>query len=172
MAANVEIKAGVADLERVRASALRLDVRDRFFLEQTDTFFNAPLGRLKLREFADGSAELIGYDRPDQAGPKNSRYEKVPISDPAALTAALAMTLGVRGIVRKRREVLRVGPTRIHLDDVDGLGQFVELEVVMEDGQETAQGERIAAELLEALAIPEADLISCAYIDLLDGTGE
>ena len=169
MADNIEIKAGVADLARVRALAERLDVRERFRLRQTDTFFHAPLGRLKLREFADGSAELIGYDRPDTAGPKHSRYRKVSVAEPGALTAALALTLGVRGVVRKERDVLIVGQTRIHLDEVEGLGSFVELEVVMERGQSHADGDRIARRLLDALEVSDADLISCAYIDLLDG---
>lgn len=169
MADNIEIKAAVADLACVRALADRLDVRERFRLTQTDTFFNAPSGRLKLREFADGSAELIGYDRPDRAGPKHSRYQKVAVAEPAALIEALDMTLGVRGVVRKKRDVLLVGQTRIHLDEVEGLGTFVELEVVIEDGQDHADGERIARGLLEALRIGDDDLISCAYIDLLDG---
>ena len=144
-------------------------MRERFFLEQTDTFFRTPRGRLKLREFADGSAELIGYERPDQSGPKHSVYAKTPIPGADSFREAMGLALDVRGTVRKRREVLLVGQTRIHLDEVDELGHFVELEVVLEEGQDTAHGERIAQELLDALAIPQSDLLSCAYIDLIDG---
>ena len=169
MAANIEIKAQVTDLERVRALAERLDVRERLRLVQKDTFFHAPLGRLKLREFEDGSAELIGYDRPDDAGPKRSRYERAAVADAGALAAALSMTLGVRGVVEKLRDVLLVGPTRIHLDQVTGLGSFVELEVVMQSGQDPAEGEATARRLLDALEIADDALISSAYIDLLDG---
>lgn len=169
MADNIEIKAAVTNLERVRDLAERLDVRERFRLKQTDTFFNAALGRLKLREFEDGSAELIGYDRPDTTGPKHSHYRKMAVTDGATLIEVLDMTLGVRGVVRKVRDVLLVGPTRIHLDQVEGLGSYIELEVVMEDGQSDAHGENIARDLLDALEISADDLISCAYIDLLDG---
>jgi predicted adenylyl cyclase CyaB len=70
--------------------------------------------------------------------------------------------------VQKRRTVFLIGQTRIHLDDVDGLGSFMEFEVVLRDGQSVAQGEQIAAHLMGALSVSPADLIRDAYVDLLE----
>jgi adenylate cyclase class IV len=81
----------------------------------------------------------------------------------------LAAALGVRGEVRKRRELVLVGQTRVHLDVVEGLGTFVELEVVLEAGQSDADGEAVARALLRELGLGEADLLPVAYIDLLEG---
>src|SRR3954469_9490010 len=93
-------------------------------LTQVDTFFVVPKGRLKVREFGDGSGELIAYDRPDQPGPKSSSYTVARVPSARALLDALSRSLDVRGRVEKRREVVLVGRTRVHLDDVDGLGTF------------------------------------------------
>ena len=83
----------------------------------------------------------------------------------------LGAALGVRGVVEKRREVFRLGRTRIHLDEVRGLGSFMEIEVVLEDGEATAEGERVAEALLAELEIPAAALLAPAYIDLLERAG-
>jgi adenylate cyclase class IV len=135
-------------------------------LVQIDTFYNVPTGRLKLREFADGTGELIYYERPDAVGPKVSNYVRAPASDPASLRDVLARSLGVRATVRKQRDVFLFGQTRIHLDEVEGLGSFIEFEVVLRDGQSVSDGERIAANLLDALSVSPADLVPCAYVDL------
>jgi predicted adenylyl cyclase CyaB len=171
MARNVEIKARVADLNAVRLRARSLSPTAGVLLEQTDTFFAVPDGRLKIREFGDGPGELIAYDRADTAGPKESVYSRVAFDDVAAVTHALTMVLPVRGRVRKRREVFVVGRTRVHLDDVEGLGSFVELEVVLEDHESVAAGRREAEVLMERLSIPASSLVSGAYIDLLDQAG-
>jgi len=125
-------------------------------------------GRLKLREFADGTGELIFYERPDQPGPKLSQYDRSPCPDALAVLRALSAALGVRGVVKKRRHVVLVGNTRIHLDEVEGLGSFVELEVVLRDSDSVSAGERTVADLLRALGIPVSSLISGAYLDLLE----
>ncbi len=170
MADNIEIKARLAPdrREEVRDRALARSPEAPIPLRQKDTFYRVPTGRLKLREFGDGTGELIAYERPDQAGPKHSSYVLAPTNEPAALHEALARSVGVRGVVEKRREVVLVGQTRVHLDEVEGLGSFVELEVVLEGGQSHADGEAIAAELMRALGIDDAELLSGAYIDLLE----
>ena len=109
-------------------------------LVQTDTFFTVHRGRLKLREQAGAGAELIYYERPDQAGPKESRFERVTVADAAALRNLLASALGVAGQVIKERLVYRVGRTRVHLDEVRGLGAFLELEVEMAEGEPGSAG--------------------------------
>lgn len=136
-------------------------------LTQRDTFYTVPQGRLKLREFADGNAELIYYERPDQAGPKASRYTRTAIPEPESMEELLGRIHPVRAVVTKRRELSFVDATRIHLDDVDGLGWFVELEVILSDGESDAYGEEIARRLMDALGVRTQDLIEKAYVDLL-----
>ena len=167
MPANVEIKARVPDPERLRAAAEALGDTPVEALDQEDTFFAAPEGRLKLRDFGDGTGELILYRRPDLSGPKTSNYTIAPTSNPGALKAILSFVLGAIGVVRKRRLLYRVGQTRIHLDRVEGLGAFVELEVVLRPGQPEAEGTRIAEDLMDRLGIAEDQLVEGAYIDLL-----
>ncbi len=168
MPSNIELKARVQDAadlrERIRAVA---DAPPEI-QHQTDTFFRTERGRLKLRAFGDGSGELIYYERPDRAGPKRSGYDRAPCASAGTLERVLGRALAVRGTVVKRREIYLVGRTRIHLDEVHGLGAFLELEVVLARGQSDASGERIARELLRALAVPEEALVAGAYMDLLE----
>jgi adenylate cyclase len=169
MPANVEIKARIPSVEALlpRAQALAEDGAPPQRLRQDDTFFHVPRGRLKLREFADGAGELIAYDRPDAEGPKLSSYAITPVADPDSLREVLARACGVRGRVVKDRTLVLAGQTRIHLDRVEGLGDFLELEVVLREGQPEAEGTAIARRLLEALGVPAGALVSGAYLDLL-----
>jgi predicted adenylyl cyclase CyaB len=114
-------------------------------------------GRLKLREFGDGTAELIYYERPDKAGPKTSKYTRAQISDVASTREVLELVLGTKAVVAKQREVFLAGTTRIHLDEVDGLGTFVELEVVLTEDETDSDGERIASVLMEQLDVRQEE---------------
>ncbi len=165
MGRNVEIKARAADLEAVERRARRVADEGPVVLLQEDTFFRCAEGRLKLRKFNDLSGELIAYSRPDAEGPKASQYAIQRTEDPDGLRDLLAGSLGVRGVVRKRRILYLVGRTRVHLDRVEGLGDFVELEVVLGPGATVEEGTREARALMETLGIHE--LVSGAYIDLL-----
>ena len=169
MARNVEIKAQLSDLqfETMLKRVSELTPRD-CVLEQTDTFFNSEKDRLKLREFADGSAELIAYSRDDQTSAKLSDYIRTPIEHPQLFMESMERTVGVRGVVRKRRQLFLVGQTRVHVDEVNDLGKFVELEVVLDDEQTLQEGQVIADELIATLGVLPESFISCAYIDLLD----
>lgn len=170
MAQNVEIKAHLRDRDQVVAALQTLNATGPTVLRQVDVFFHAPNGRLKLRtinvDSPGESAELIFYDRPDATGPKTSDYVVVPVPDPAALRDALARAVGERATVTKVRTLYLVGRTRVHLDAVDGLGDFLELEVVLDTPGDAAAGQRIADELLRRFGIAPADLISGAYVDL------
>jgi adenylate cyclase class IV len=165
---NLEIKAVDRDPPATLAAALALDVRDHGVLRQRDTYFHAVQGRLKLREAPPAPAELIAYARGDLAGPKVSHYRIVPVADPDALTAALGDALGVRVVVEKARRLLTWRNVRIHLDEVAGLGAFVELEAVAA-GIGGLEGERAKVqELLEALGVTEDRLVAPGYADLLE----
>jgi predicted adenylyl cyclase CyaB len=168
---NIEIKARIPELSAMRAKAAGLASGSVETIDQTDTFFVVPKGRLKVRAFADGSGEVISYDRPNRLGPTESIYQRVACEDARALSQALGSVLAVRGIVTKQREVFHVGRTRVHLDHVNRLGCFVELEVVLAPGESVAEGHREAHALLRSLEIPDGALVSEAYIDLLEIAG-
>ena len=167
MPSNIEIKARVRDPERLRMLAERLSDTLPETIEQYDTFFACQRGRLKLRQFSAQSGELISYSRADISGAKQSDYAIARTSSPADLLAVLSAALGVQRTVTKTRVLLRTGQTRIHLDSVLGLGFFVELEIVLRDGQPPEDGHRIVRELMSALEIQDSDLLEGAYADLL-----
>ena len=98
---------------------------------------------------------------------KESCYLRCPAQIPAFLHRALSAALGVEGTVRKRRLLYLVGQTRLHLDTVEGLGTFLEMEVVLTPEQGADEGRRIAEELAGRLQIAADDLVPCAYVDLL-----
>jgi adenylate cyclase len=167
MARNVEIKARLHDPAATTAAAERLAGSPPEIIDQHDTFYGSARGRLKLRRFPDGRGELIAYDRPDQPGPKTSHYHLYGTTDAAGLEAVLNAGLEPLADVRKRRRLYRVGRTRVHLDQVEDLGAFLELEVVMADGEDLARGEAEAADLLASLGVATDDLVAAAYVDLL-----
>lgn len=165
---NFEIKARIPDLCGLRTKVAALTQIQSEVMIQRDTFFFVPHGRLKLREFSDGSGEIIFYERPDRIGAKESSYDRCECADTKTVSAVLRLALGVRGVVEKRRELFEVGQSRIHLDEVRGLGTFIEIEVVLNDSETTVVGERIAANFLTVLGIPESALIAYSYIDMLE----
>lgn len=168
MASNIEIKARVDDFEDLKARAESLSDKPMEIIPQEDTFFNTVKGRLKLRVTAPDIGYLIYYERPDQDGPKRSDYHLAETRDPENLKIALSLALGIRGVVRKTRYLYVVDQTRIHVDDVEGLGHFMELEVVMDEGQSDADGQAIAEELMRRLGVREDALLEGAYMDLLE----
>src|SRR5262245_33984201 len=167
MSTNIAIKSRVKDFARIKAIAEDLASSPGELIEQEDIFFEVPRGRLKLRIFSSFSAELIYYERADRLGPKESRYSIPRSSEPDALRAILQRSLGIRGIVKKQRILYLVGQTRIHLDEVGGVGSFVGLEVVMQNNQSPAEGAQIGRGLMTQLEIRDSDLVEQAYIDLL-----
>ena len=167
MPRNIEIKARIASVEARLMRAQALAGAPAVLIEQDDTFFAVPHGRLKLRRFADGSAELIHYQRPDSSAARASDYVRVPVPDADALAEALGRGLPVLGRVRKQRWLLLLGQTRIHLDRVAGLGDFMELEVVLAPAQTDAEGAAVAEQLMRALGLADAPRLAGAYLDLL-----
>jgi predicted adenylyl cyclase CyaB len=167
---NLELKCRCADLEAAGRRAARLGARDAGTLRQEDCFFAAPHARLKLRLTGDGSGELIAYRRPDRPDAAASDYRIYRTGEPEALRETLAEALGEAGVVRKRRRLFLYRQTRIHLDRVEGLGDFVELETVLAGQSEEealAELERVAA----ALELRPEDRVAEAYVDLLGATG-
>jgi len=170
MPRNIEIKARLADeqaLAEVGARAALRATDGPHEIAQDDTFFHCDNGRLKLRTFEGGGGELIFYRRADTAGPKESFYILAPVADPDPLRQALTMAYGMAGRVRKRRILYLIGRTRVHLDRVEGLGAYLELEVVLRENEAPEAGEREARELVAELGVAPAQLVEGAYVDLL-----
>ena len=167
MARNIELKVRIDSVEALLPLALQLTGAEPEVIDQDDTYFAVTQGRLKLREFADGSAELIHDHRSDTPTAKAGDRVRVPVPDPVLLREALARGCGLRGRVRKRRWLLRAGATRIHLDRVEGLGDFMELEVVLTAEESDSTGVRIAEGLMQALGLEHAEPLAGAYLDLL-----
>lgn len=168
MARNTEIKARITSVEALLPLAITLaDGGPPQLIAQDDTFFRVPHGRLKLRVFADGTGELIHYHRADTEGPKVSDYVISPVPAPDAMRLSLSRANGLLGRVRKQRTLLLAGATRIHLDRVEGLGDFLELEVVLREDQTDRDGDRIAHDVMQRLGVKPEDLLRGAYLDLL-----
>lgn len=170
MARNIEIKARVANVDALRHRIAGLDTKDHHTLQQCDTFYEVPAGRLKLREIEAAQAQLIFYERDNIKGTRQSNYTVTRVPDAASMHELLGRMYPVKAVVRKTRNVWIYGQTRIHLDRVESLGDFMELEVVLTPDQSAAEGDEIAQELMTALDIKDADLYGEAYVDLLHRT--
>ena len=165
---NLELKARHADLGAARnAVSVIGNIRAGGVEIQVDTYFHVPQGRLKLREINEESATLIFYERSNRAEARICNYQLVPVLDAGALKAALAAALGVRGVVRKRREVYFWHNVRIHLDEVAGLGTFVELEAVLGPDEDENRAQERLEHLCELMGIADVDLLGQSNADLL-----
>ena len=164
---NVEIKARCTDPARVRSLLEAAGAHFHGIDRQRDTYFPVPNGRLKLRE---GRIEnhLIHYRRPDQAGPKRSDVLLFDTTPDSALKPLLTAALGVRIVVEKRRAIYFIGNVKFHVDAVDGLGAFVEIEAIDRDGSRS-EADLLAQcrSFMDALDIAETDLVERSYSDML-----
>lgn len=165
---NVEIKARCGQQDKVRQYLVSQGADLKGTDHQTDTYFNVPKGRLKLRE---GNIEnnLIFYERPDQSGPKQSAFQLVKVADAAGLKNALASANGIKVVVEKSREIYYIKNVKFHIDQVPGLGTFIEIEA----GNITAP-ELDAVQLkaqcdfyLQEFGVTKQDLVEVSYSDLL-----
>lgn len=167
MPTNIEVKARLLDRARAETGAQQVSGFGPETIEQEDVFFPCENGRLKLRIFGKAHGELIFYERTNAAEVRSSQYVIARTEDPQNLLDILQKCHGVLGVVRKTRLLYTVGQTRIHIDRVEGLGDFLELEVVMRPGQSEEEGKRIAENLLSVLGIKKQHLLAEAYVDLL-----
>jgi predicted adenylyl cyclase CyaB len=162
---NLEFKARLENTDSMLAVARALGAELWGDLRQTDTYFNVPTGRLKLRETAGYQAELIYYERTEESERRESDYFVTPVPDAASALEVLGRALGVRAVVRKRRTLVLLDTTRIHFDNVEGLGHFLEIEVPVLDDEPTSEG-RLNA-LISGLGLRWDDCIRRSYLDLL-----
>ena len=163
---NLEAKFRLDDLATARVAAERLGYRHRETWRQRDTFLRVEHGKLKLREEPAGAA-LIHYGRERHESLQLSNYEIVSVVDAEKMRAMLSAALEVLAEVRKERTLLIRGNVRLHLDRVDGLGDFCEIEAVIADGDDPDRSRVAIAELLAALGIDDANLIDVSYFELM-----
>jgi predicted adenylyl cyclase CyaB len=163
---NLEFKARLDDPQAAvrRARALGADLWGD--LRQTDTYFETPNGRLKLRETPGFQAELVFYERDEAAPHRPSNYEIAHTPDAEALRSVLSRALGVAAVVRKRRTLLLLDTTRIHIDNVEGLGNFLEIEAPVKPDSDEVTASRQLDELLAHLGFGWLDCIRASYLDL------
>lgn len=165
---NVELKARDPDPPATLARCLELGAEDRGVLVQKDTYYAGRRGRLKLREHAPGDAELIAYRRADTTEPEPSAYVLAAVGDAGALDSVLGSALGTVVVVAKQRRLLLWEHVRIHLDEVEGLGTFVELEALIDPDLSDQDMARAKVERLRSeLAIEDGSLVAVGYADLL-----
>jgi predicted adenylyl cyclase CyaB len=169
MARNIEIKARIESLEALATKVVDLSDHGPTEILHDDTFFSCSNGRMKLRAFSSTDGQLIFYRRPNQSGPKESFYVIFHTAMPDSLREILSLAYGQIGRVRKHRTLFLIGRTRVHLDRVEGLGHFLEIEVVLAEGESSEAGVSVAHDLLGNLGISSSQLIEGAYIDLLNG---
>ncbi|XP_036319171.1 uncharacterized protein LOC118733745 [Rhagoletis pomonella] len=172
---NIEIKARVGsdkEFERRVQMARELTQSTGEVLEQRDVFFNilddTDGARFKLRYLGPPiPSQLIYYVRPNKAGPKLSTFNKLEVEDPALLEKILARSNGIKGILEKKRYLFLHGQTRIHMDKVKNLGNFMEFEVCLRPDQTIEEGQQIANDLMKVFGISDHDLMTGAYFDEL-----
>jgi homotetrameric cytidine deaminase len=163
---NVELKSSDPDPARTLELALKLGASDEGEIAQRDTYFGGSRARVKLREQTPGEDELIAYRRPDGDDAKVSDYLRVPVPDAAALKEALDASYGTKVVVTKRRHLLLWQNVRIHLDEVEGLGRYIELEGLVDGDDDGSARERVER-LRQELEIDDANLVAGSYSDLL-----
>ncbi|HYF30950.1 MAG TPA: class IV adenylate cyclase [Chitinophagaceae bacterium] len=165
---NIEIKARTTRAEAIRQYLRQAGAEHRGTDRQTDTYFVVPHGRLKLRE---GNIEnnLIYYHRQETGGPKQSDVELVKTQDPPALKSVLAKALGVLAVVSKQREIYYIGNVKFHVDTLEGLGEFVEIEASnqFEDNLTATQLRAQCERYMKEFGLEAGDLVNESYSDMV-----
>jgi len=165
---NIELKARLASIDAAREIAQSVATEHLGTQTQVDTYFRCESGRLKLRQSNVAPAQLVSYRRPDISEAKASDYRLLDVDEPEQLLAMLHDNLGIECVVEKSREVFLYHNVRIHLDEVAGLGTFLEFEAVLDDSIDDAQGHAQVAKLTTEFQIAETDLVHHSYSDMVE----
>lgn len=165
----IELKAKVDDLGIIREKLTKLGAENIGTFRQTDFYFDAPKGRLKLREVkGKDKATLVYYERKDVAEPKRSNVFILEIQEPTAFKTLLNKILKNKATVDKIREIYRYQGTQIHLDTVKELGTFIEFEKETHtDPQAISRSKQALEKLMEKLGINSKELEKLSYGDLI-----
>ncbi len=178
-AENIELKCRLADEDAARQIAKKISTAQGEILEQVDTYFFCRTGRLKMRQINRRDAELIWYQRPDHSDSKLCTYTRVELENGfqvgaketqqpgEAILESLSKVLGVEAVVKKRRELFFYQNVRIHLDQVERLGAFMEFESVLGAQVKPAQGYEQLAWLQSEFQLKKTDLVEGSYRELI-----
>lgn len=167
MSENIEFKAKVTDYDEMKSAMQSITQSEPVILEQTDVYYNVKKGRAKLRTICNIRHELIIYRRKDLAGPKSSKYTRIKVKHYKLVNKIMSSLFGVRGVVKKYRTLFLKDNIRFHLDRVDSLGSFMEIEYIVSPMQDKEDIKSQVDGLLQALNIQKEMLVNCSYIDLL-----
>jgi predicted adenylyl cyclase CyaB len=168
---NIEIKARTKHIDAIRRFLTDHQADYKGVDIQIDTYFNVPSGRLKLRQ---GNIEnsLIFYHRPNISGPKQSDFDLVFIDNGEELKSILTKAIGVKITVQKRREIYYLDHIKFHLDFLEHLGHFVEIEVMNKENEQSLDALREVCKFyMDKLGILEDDLVNLSYSDMLLASG-
>jgi adenylate cyclase, class 2 len=165
MPQNLEVKAHIPSVKEAARVARRLGAKAKGLLRQRDIYYNVSRGRLKLRIINNHTSELIYYNRPNKKGSRYSEYFVLPVRNAGLTNALCTSAFGQKVIVEKKRRLFLYENCRIHLDEVGGLGSFIEFEVLVK------YGKRQARKILELLStefdVKHSSIIGGSYSDLL-----
>ena len=164
---NVEIKAHCQNPEYIREYLKNYPASFKGVDEQTDTYFNVNCGRLKLRQ---GNIEnnLIYYNRANSSGPKESNFDLLKIDEANELREMLTKAIGIKVVVKKRREIYYIDNVKFHLDSLDGLGNFVEIEASNKNYNITKEKLHEQCNYyVKEFGIKDEDLVNVSYSDML-----
>lgn len=168
---NIELKARLASIDEAREIAKSVATEHLGSRTQIDTYFCCGQGRLKLRESegaeTPSAAQLVSYQRADVPDAKPSDYRLLDVAEPDALRQMLTESLGVECVVEKRRDVFMYQNVRIHLDEVTGLGTFLEFEAVLDGNMTDEQGQAQVAHLANTFRIADSDRLQGSYSDMV-----
>ncbi|KAI8124500.1 hypothetical protein FF38_12398 [Lucilia cuprina] len=168
---NIEIKARIGsdeEFEKRMAIAKKLTNSDGELIVESDVFISSQSGRFKLRYIQPPiRSQLVYYDHPDVAGPKLLKFNKNELDEPQVMKTILTQSNGVRGVLSKKRYLFIYERTRIHLDKLEDLGNFMEFEVCLLPEQTIEEDQAVADRLIKEFGIKTEDLLTGAYIDEL-----
>ena len=180
---NIELKARLVSMEAALRAAREIGAVTQGTERQRDTYFIVPHGRLKLRErwkvqdpVLHASAQhpsdeplpsqLIWYTRPDESRPRASDYTLVIISDGAGLRNLMTEAMGVSAMIQKLRRIFLFENVRIHLDDVSGLGKFLEFEAIVDAACDDVQALEKIERLRRIFDIAPDHILSGSYSNM------
>lgn len=170
MPQNLEIKARIQGFAVAQSVCEQIGAQYVGRWKQVDTYFQVRRGRLKLREIENSLSELIRYEREEHSNLRTSNFEIFTCEHGSSLKKILGDAIGVRAVVEKTRTLYLYADTRIHLDDVQGIGMFLEFEVPVRitsrDAEETMEF------LIQKFGIKQEDYFLNSYVDLLEKEGK
>jgi len=160
---NIELKARDPAPSRSVELCRALGAEGKGTIWQRDSYFDVPFGGLKLREERPGRPHLIQFERANEPQPRESRYRIVGVESAQDLISVLAAAVGLAVVVTKRRQLFLWRSVRIHLDEVEGLGTFIELEAVATAGSDLQHEHQLIAQLRSTFALDDERLVGTGY---------